>query len=131
MVQDLVYTQTIDVSFVNKILKHCPNYDYIVNYEYEYGDVLSKKLIEWYRELIFAVNGEDERQLKIVESLDKGLYLYVKDNKYKKEFSKHLSIEDIDLENKRSIKDLIKKIIVFTSKYEQRQVLEITSSRWI
>ena len=31
MVQDLVYTQTIDVSFVNKILKHCPNYDYIVN----------------------------------------------------------------------------------------------------
>ena len=57
MVQDLVYTQTIDVSFVNKILKHCPNYDYIVNYEYEYGDVLSKKLIEWYRELIFAVNG--------------------------------------------------------------------------
>ena len=90
-----------------------------------------KKLIEWYRELIFAVNGEDERQLKIVESLDKGLYLYVKDNKYKKEFSKHLSIEDIDLENKKSIKDLIKKIIVFTSKYEQRQVLEITSSRWI
>jgi len=131
MVQNLVYTQTIDVTFVNKILKHCPHYDYIVNYEYEYGDSLSSKLIDWYRELIFAVNGNDEKQLKIVEALDKGLYLYVKDNKYKSELKKHLSIEDISLESKKLIKNLIKKIIVFTSKYEQRQIMEVTSSIWI
>ena len=131
MIQDLTYTKTIDVTFVNKILKHCPNYDYIVNYEYEYGDSLSSKLIEWYRELIFAVNGNDEKQLKIVEALDKGLYLYVKDNKYKNELRKHLKIEDINLESKKLIKDLIKKIIVFTSKYEQRQVMEVTNAIWI
>lgn len=131
MIQDLTYTKTIDVTFVNKILKHCPNYDYIVNYEYEYGDSLSSKLIDWYRELIFAVNGNDEKQLKIVEALDKGLYLYVKDNKYKNELRKHLKIEDINLESKKLIKDLIKKIIVFTSKYEQRQVMEVTSAIWI
>lgn len=131
MVQNLVYTQTIDVTFVNKILKHCPHYDSIVNYEYEYGDSLSSKLIDWYRELIFAVNGNDEKQLKVVEALDKGIYLYVKDNKYKSELKKHLKIEDISLESKKLIKDLIKKIIVFTSKYEQRQLLEVTSSIWI
>ena len=131
MVQNLVYTQTIDVTFVNKILKHCPHYDSIVNYEYEYGDSLSSKLIDWYRELIFAVNGNDEKQLKVVEALDKGIYLYVKDNKYKSELKKHLRIEDISLESKKLIKDLIKKIIVFTSKYEQRQLLEVTSSIWI
>lgn len=131
MVQNLVYTQTIDVTFVNKILKHCPHYDSIVNYEYEYGDSLSSKLIDWYRELIFAVNGNDDKQLKVVEALDKGIYLYVKDNKYKSELKKHLRIEDISLESKKLIKDLIKKIIVFTSKYEQRQLLEVTSSIWI
>ena len=131
MVQNLVYTQTIDVTFVNKILKHCPHYDSIVNYEYDYGDSLSSKLIDWYRELIFAVNGNDEKQLKVVEALDKGIYLYVKDNKYKSELKKHLRIEDISLESKKLIKDLIKKIIVFTSKYEQRQLLEVTSSIWI
>jgi len=131
MVQNLVYTQTIDVTFVNKILKHCPNYDYIVNYEYEYGDSLSSRLIDWYRELIFAVNSNDEKQLKIVEALDKGLYLYVKDNKYKSELKKHLKVEDINLESKKLIKDLIKKIIIFTSKYEQRQIMEVTSSIWI
>jgi len=131
MVQNLVYTQTVDVEFVNKILKHCPNYDYIVNYEYDYGDYISSKLIDWYRELIFAVNSNDEKQLKIVEALDKGLYLYVKDNKYKSELKKHLKVEDINLESKKLIKDLIKKIIIFTSKYEQRQIMEVTSSIWI
>ena len=131
MVQDLVYTKTIDVTFVNKILKYCPNYDYIVNYDYEYGDNISSKLIDWYRELIFAVNGNDEKQLKIVEALDKGLYLYVKDNKYKNEFKKYLRLEEINLESKKLIKDLIKKIIVFTSKYEQKQIMEVASSIWI
>ena len=131
MVQDLVYTKTIDVKFVNKILKYCPNYDYIVNYDYEYGDNISSKLIDWYRELIFAVNGNDEKQLKIVEALDKGLYLYVKDNKYKTEFKKYLRLEDINLESKKLIKDLIKKIIIFTSKYEQKQIMEVASSIWI
>jgi len=131
MVQNLVYTQTVDVTFVNKILKHCPHYDYIVNYDFEYGDNISSMLIDWYRELIFAVNSNDEKQLKIVEALDKGLYLYVKDNKYKSELRKHLRIEEINLESKKLIKDLIKKIIVFTSKYEQRQIMEVTSAIWI
>ena len=131
MVQDLVHTQTIDVTFVNKILQHCPHYDYIVNYNYEYGDKVSSSLIDWYRELIFAVNGNDEKQLMIVEALDKGLYLYVKDNNYKSELKKHLKLEEISLESKKLIKDLIKKIIVFTSKYEQRQIMEVTSSIWI
>ena len=131
MVQDLFYTQTVDVTFVNKILKHCPNYDHIVNYEYEYEDKISSSLIDWYRELIFAVNGEDEKQLLIVEALDKGLYLYVKDNRYKSEFKKILKLEEISLESKKLIKDLIKKIIVFTSKYEQKQIMEVTSAIWI
>ena len=131
MVQDLVYTKTIDVTVVNKVLKHCPHYDSIVNYEYEYGDNFSSKLIDWYRELIFVVNTEDEKQLKVVEALDNGLYLYVKDNQYKREFRKQLKIEDIDLESKKLIKSLIKKIIVFTSKYEQRRLMEFTSSLWI
>jgi len=131
MVQNLVYTQTVDVEFVNKILKHCPNYDYIVNYEYDYGDYISSKLIDWYRELIFAVNGNDEKQLQVVQALDKGLYLYVKDNNYKNEFRKNITLDDISLENKNLIKDLIKKIIVFTSKYEQKQIMEVTSAIWI
>lgn len=131
MVQDLVHTKTIDARFVNKILSHCPNYDYIINYDYVYGDNITEKLIDWYRELIFAVTTDDEKQFKVIEAIDRGLYLYLKDSKYKKEFKKEITSLDLDLENKYSIKKLIKKIIVFTGKYEQKQIMEITSSRWI
>ena len=79
----MIQTQTIDIQHVKKILENCPHYDMIVNYEYPYGDVLSKKLIDWYRELIFSANGNDENQLLLIKALDKSLYLYVKDNKYK------------------------------------------------
>ena len=54
----LVQTKTINLSYVNKILSNCPNYDKIVNYEYEYGDTLSSKLIDWYRELVFSCDGD-------------------------------------------------------------------------
>ena len=38
----MIQTQTIDIQYVKKILENCPNYDKIVNYEYPYGDILSK-----------------------------------------------------------------------------------------
>ena len=36
-----------------------------------------------------------------------------------------------NLESKKLIKDLIKKIIVFTSKYEQKQIMEVANCIWI
>ena len=55
----MIQTQTIDIEHVRKVLQNCPHFDKIVNYEYPYGDTLSKKLIEWYRELIFSANGDN------------------------------------------------------------------------
>ena len=75
----MVQTQTIDYSLVRKILSTCPYYDNIVNYEYEEGDSLSQILIDWYRDLIFSADPNDERQLKVINAIDKSLYLYVKD----------------------------------------------------
>ena len=54
----MIQTQTIDIEHVRKVLQNCPHFDKIVNYEYPYGDTLSKKLIDWYRELIFSANGD-------------------------------------------------------------------------
>jgi len=131
MIQDLTYTKTIDVTFVNKILKHCPNYDYIVNYEYEYGDSLSSKLIDWYRELIFSANGDNEKQLLLINALDRSLYLYIKDNKYKRGIRKIITDEELTFQDKNLIKDVIKKLIEFTSNYEKREVLEFNNTKWL
>ena len=127
----MIETQTIDIRHVQQILNCCPHYDYIVNYDFEYGDTLSSNLIDWYRELIFSANGNDEGQLKIISAIDRSLYLYVKDNKYKRGLKKIITVDDISLENKSLIKEVIKKIILFTNSYEKKEVLEVSNSKWL
>ena len=100
----MIQTQTIDIQHVKKILETCPHYDMIVNYEYSYGDVLSKRLIDWYRDLIFSANGNDENQLLLIKALDKSLYLYVKDNKYKRGIRKIIDVSELGFNDKSVIK---------------------------
>ena len=128
---DLVETKTINLRYVNKILSNCPNYDKIVNYEYEYGDTLSSKLIDWYRELIFSCDGENVNQLRIIYQIDHSLSLYVEDNQYKRGLSKILSKDEVDLNNSVLIQGVIKKIIEFTNQYERDEILELVSNKWL
>ena len=127
----MLKTQTINIEYVKKVLKYCPNFDSIVNYDYEYGDVLSSKLIDWYRELVFSTDGNNEKQLAIISFIDKSLNMYVKERRYKKGLSKIITVDEISLNNQNLIKELIKKIVSFSNNYEKKKVLEISSSKWI
>ena len=128
---DLVETKTINLRYVNKILSNCPNYDKIVNYEYEYGDTLSSKLIDWYRELIFSCDGENINQLRIIYQIDHSLSMYVEDSQYKRGLSKILSKDEVDLNNSVLIQRVIKKIIEFTNQYERDEILELVNNKWL
>ena len=128
---DLVETKTINLRYVNKILSNCPNYDKIVNYEYEYGDTLSSKLIDWYRELIFSCDGENVNQLRIIYQIDHSLSMYVEDNQYKRGLSRILSKDEVDLNNSVLIQNVIKKIIEFTNQYERDEILELVNNKWL
>ena len=121
-------TQTIDISNVKKILKCCPHYDDIINSEVDYEDELSFDLIDWYKDLIFSCNADNEEEVKIIRLIDRSLYMYVNSYKYKIGLKK---IIDINLNSDKSIKNLIKKIINYTTKYENNEILNITSGRWL
>ena len=124
-------TQTIDISNVKKILKCCPHYDDIINSEVDYEDELSFDLIDWYKDLIFSCNADNEEEVKIIRLIDRSLYMYVNSYKYKISLKKIIDIKDIDLNSDKSIKNLIKKIINYTTKYENNEILNITSGRWL
>ena len=62
-------TQTIDISNVKKILKCCPHYDDIINSEVDYEDELSFDLIDWYKDLIFSCNADNEEEVKIIADI--------------------------------------------------------------
>ena len=124
-------TQTIDISNVKKILKCCSHYDDIINSEVDYEDELSYDLIDWYKDLIFSCNADNEEEVKIIRLIDRSLYMYVNSYKYKIGLKKIIDIKDIDLNSDKSIKNLIKKIINYTTKYENNEILNITSGRWL
>lgn len=124
-------TQTIDISNVKKILKCCPHYDDIINSEVDYEDELSFDLIDWYKDLIFSCNADNEEEVKIIRLIDRSLYMYVNSYKYKIGLKKIIDIKDIDLNSDKSIKNLIKKIINYTTKYENNEILNITSGIWL
>ena len=127
----MLQTQTIDISHVKKVLENCPHFDTIIHYEYPYGDVLSKKLIDWYRELIFSANGNNENQIMLIKALDRSLYLYVRDNKYKRGLRKIVTVDELTFDNKELIKTVIKRLIDFTSSYENNEVREVSVSKWL
>ena len=121
----------IDVVNVKKILETCPHYDEIINFDFDYEDEITIDLIDWYKDLIFSCDGNNDQETEIIKMIDNSMYIYINDYKYRKGLSKIISPRDIDLNSERSIKKLIKKILDYTSKYETSEILNISSSRWI
>ena len=127
----MIQTQTIDINHVKTVLENCPHFNTIIHYEYPYGDIMSKKLIDWYRDLVFSANANNEKELLLIRALDKSLYLYVRDNKYKRDLRKIISSDELGFESKELIKDVIKKLIEFTNNYENEEIREVSVARWL
>lgn len=121
----------IDVVNVKKILDTCPHYDEIINFNFDYDDEITIDLIDWYRDLIFSCDGDDEKETEIIKMIDNSMYRYVNDYRYRKGLSKIITHREIDLNSEKSIKKLIKKILDYTTKYETTEILNVSSSRWI
>ena len=119
-------TLTIDVTNVKKILKCCPYYDDIINSDIMY---LSIDLIEWYKDIIFSCNGDNEEDIKIIRNIDRCMYIYINDNKYKKGLKKRIINNDINLND--NYKEVVNKILNYTEEYEESELLNITSTKWI
>ena len=102
-------TLTIDVTNVKKILKCCPYYDDIINSDIMYNDDLSIDLIEWYKDIIFSCNGDNEEDIKVIRNIDRCMYINLNDN----------------------YKEVVNKILNYTEEYEENELLNITSTKWI
>ena len=121
----------VDTINAKKILETCPHYDEIINFDFDYDDEITIDLIAWSKDIIFSCDGDDESETKIIKMIDNSMYMYVNDYRYRKGLAKIISPRDIDLNSDKSIKKLIKKILDYTNKYENIEVLSVISSRWI
>ena len=120
----MIETLTIDVSNVKKILECCPYYDDIINSDIIYDDETAIDVIDWYKDLIFSCDGNNDKDIRVVRDIDRCMYLYVNDNKYRKGLNKCI---DLSLDNDV----IISSILRYTNMYEDNEILYITSTKWL
>jgi hypothetical protein len=114
-----------------KILEHCINFDEIVNCDFLEDDVLTKRLIEYYRDYVFNINDEDEKQLKHIRELDNAMHHYVRDYRFAKKLKETLDVDAVVKSDFPYLEQLMKFIIQFLEKYENDTAEVFVQTRWI
>ena len=114
-----------------KILKYCPNYYQIINFNPLADDVITQKIIRMYREYIFKINIYNEEEVNQIKELDAAISKYINDFLFRKEVQRQINNTSI----KRDCPDVIKFFVdlilrVFTN-YEDYTTRVIYISRWI
>lgn len=113
------------------ILKYCPNFYQIINFNPISGDELTEKIIGMYREYIFRININNEEEVNEIKELDAAIAKYLNDYSFRKEVQRQI----VEVKVKNDCKDIIKYFIdviikIFTN-YEDYTTRVIYVSRWI
>ncbi len=119
---------------VNKnkdIIKHCPNFYKIMNFDYVEGDFISEKLISVYEDYLFNSDIEDPDQIKNIEYIDKVISKYIDDYNFRKEMKLGLVKIKVKSNSDNLLKVIIESIIKIFENYEEGYTRNIYFSRWI
>ncbi len=113
-----------------QILKHCPNFYKIVNFEFFEEDELSKKLLSVYEDYVFNVDLTNKNAVMKVEQLDLVLNKYIDDYFFRKELREEMKKIRI-----RKDEDILVAIVNWIIKvfdnYEVGFTRNIYFSRWL
>ena len=112
------------------VLKHCPNFYKIVNFEYLEDDRISEKLINIYKDYIFDINLDNTRDVELIEKIDVVLNKYIDDYYFRKEMQRDL----LKIRVKASdnfLRGIVEGIVTAFETYEQGYTRNIYFARWI
>ena len=112
------------------ILKYCPNFYKIKDFDIEEDDYITLKLITIYEDYIFNIDVKDNESLTKIKKLDKILAKYVDDYTFRKEIKNGV----LNIRVKRGsdvIETIINNLLSLFEKYEEGYTRNIYFARWI
>lgn len=113
-----------------QILKHCPNFYKIMDFEFYEDDKLSQKLINVYHDYVFSIELNDKKGIKKLEQIDFIINKYIDDYFFRKELRSEMNKIRV-----RKGEDILEAIINWIIKvfdnYEIGYTRNIYFSRWI
>ncbi len=113
-----------------EILKLCPNYYNIINFDFADGDLVSEKLISIYKSYVFSVNNNDLNDVNRVQEFDRVLSNYIKDYVFRSTLQKEIVTVRVKNDN-NIIRNLVDVIIKIFTNYEEYTTRKIYISKWI
>lgn len=113
-----------------EILKHCPNFYNIINFDITEEDMISETLVKLYQKYIFNVNLENDAEISRVEELDKVLNIYIEDYEFRGELQKEIVKVKVKKDTNVII-SLIESILKIFTDYEEYTTRKIYIAKWI
>lgn len=113
-----------------EVLKHCPHFYTIINFEYYSDDFISEKLIDVYEKFIFSTDITKLENVNRIEKLDTILYKYINDFAFREQAKKDI----IKVKVKRGenvLETVVNAIIKFFENYETFRLRKVQMTRWI
>ena len=112
------------------ILKNCPNFYKIKNYEFDEDDYITLKIIGVYEDYIFNIDEKNNNDLEKVKELDNIIGKYIDDYTFRKEIKNGLM--NLKIKRGSNIIDIITdSIISLYNNYEDGYTRNIYFARWI
>ena len=110
-----------------QILKYCPNFYKIINFECLEDDYITYKLISIYEDYIFNC---DENNKEVLEKLDYAVNKYIDDYFFRKEM--RFGLKEIRVKKNDDVKKVIvDNIIRLSENYDMGFTRNIYFARWI
>jgi len=113
-----------------EVLKHCPHFYTIINFEYYSDDIISERLIDIYEKFIFSIDLNNNESVLKVEKLDEVLFRYINDYCFREQVKSDMMT--IKVKKGDNVLDtIVNAILSFCDNYEKLRTRKVQMTRWI
>ena len=115
----------------NLLLKNCPNYYKITEFEFFENDYISENLVSFYKDYVCNLETYDAEGLEKARSMDTIVNKYIEDYTFRQEMKKELLTIKIKSTVENILRAIVDNIIKIFERYEIDSTRKIYISRWI
>lgn len=114
-----------------EILKLCRNYKEIVECEFLDDDVFSKKMVDFYKKFVSAVDLSNNESIMKIRSLDNALLKYMEDYKFAKRLRDTIDVSSVISDSFSYLNEFMDYIVIFSDEYENTKDNVVAQTKWI
>ncbi len=113
------------------VVKYCPNYYKITEFEFLDSDYISERLVGFYKKYVCSIDTNNTEEVEKATCVDKIISKYIDDYAFRKEMKKELLQIKVKSSVSNVLKVIIDNIIKIFERYKEDMTRKIYIARWI